>query len=74
MDGNRTRDKGFADPCLTTWPPRLEAVSTLLLTTTMERVTGVEPVSPPWQGGVIAAIRYPLEVAVSAAHTVAKSN
>ena len=25
----------------------------------MERVTGVEPVSHPWQGRIIAAIRYP---------------
>ena len=25
----------------------------------MERVGGVEPPSPPWQGGIIAAIRYP---------------
>lgn len=25
----------------------------------MERVTGVEPVSHPWQGYIIAAIRYP---------------
>ena len=24
----------------------------------LEQVTGVEPVSPPWQGGIIAAIRY----------------
>ena len=26
----------------------------------MERVTGVGPVSRPWQGRIIAAIRYPL--------------
>lgn len=26
----------------------------------LERVTGVEPVSSPWQGLIIAAIRYPL--------------
>ena len=25
----------------------------------LERVTGVEPVSDPWQGSIIAAIRYP---------------
>ncbi len=25
----------------------------------MERVTGIEPVSLPWQGNVIAIIRYP---------------
>ena len=25
----------------------------------MERVTGVEPVFRPWQGRIIAAIRYP---------------
>ena len=25
----------------------------------IERVTGIEPVSPPWQGGIIAVIRYP---------------
>ncbi len=25
----------------------------------LERVRGVEPLSPPWQGGIIAAIRYP---------------
>lgn len=24
----------------------------------VEHVTGIEPVSPPWQGGVIAVIRY----------------
>ena len=26
----------------------------------VERVTGIGPVSPPWQGGIIATIRYPL--------------
>ncbi len=25
----------------------------------LERVTGVEPVSSPWQGDIIAVIRYP---------------
>lgn len=25
----------------------------------MERVTGIEPVSRPWQGRIIATIRYP---------------
>ena len=29
------------------------------LTIILERVTGVEPVSHPWQGRIIAAIRYP---------------
>ena len=28
----------------------------------LERVTGVEPVFPPWQGGIIAAIRYPQDI------------
>lgn len=27
----------------------------------VERVTGVEPVSLPWQGSIIATIRYPRE-------------
>lgn len=30
----------------------------------MERVTGVEPVSSPWQGDIIAIIRYPLDIYV----------
>lgn len=25
----------------------------------LERVTGIEPVFPPWEGGVITTIRYP---------------
>lgn len=45
--------KGFADPCLTTW------LRGQRLTIMVERVTGVEPVSRPWQGRIIAAIRYP---------------
>ena len=31
----------------------------IALSRALERVTGVEPVSYPWQGHIIAAIRYP---------------
>lgn len=31
----------------------------------LERVTGLEPVSPPWQGDVIALIRYPRKTIVN---------
>lgn len=41
-------NEGFADPCLTAWPPRHSASANCL-----ERVTGVGPVSPPWQGDII---------------------
>ena len=33
----------------------------------LERVTGIEPVSLPWQGNIIAIILYPLVVKVLSA-------
>ena len=33
--------------------------STFLTLNLLERVTGIEPVSLPWQGNIITIIRYP---------------
>ncbi len=44
----------FVNPSANTKTPRF--LGALLL----ERVEGVEPSSLPWQGSIIAAIRYPL--------------
>src|SRR5687768_11957813 len=46
VDGIRTRDQGFADPCLTTWPRRH----------TFQLLSGrwdSNPRPSPWQGDVL---------------------
>ena len=44
--------------------PRMKLVARLAympIIIFLERVTGIEPVSLPWQGNVITIIRYPLK-------------
>jgi hypothetical protein len=43
--GNRTHDKGFADPCLTTWPRRRELYESGRWDS--------NPRPSPWQGDVL---------------------
>ena len=44
-DGIRTRDKGFADPCLTTWRRRQKRTAGTMPADSLERATGFEPVA-----------------------------
>ncbi len=44
-DGIRTRDKGFADPCLTTWRRRQKRTAGTMPAASLERATGFEPVA-----------------------------
>ena len=58
----RTGGKGFAGLCLTTWPSRRmnRADSSIGSLQTMERTTGLEPATQPWQGCALPTEPCPL--------------